>query len=193
MPMSESGQTEKNSVRAYVFRFAPGLGHCSMRSSCLKGVESRCDAIALGSNISVSAPFVWRCLTGSTMAPFSHSPGHRRRSPAPGSHRTWRAALPHHALRQLVHSTASACSFPYRFIQNQSRTCVVALKGDAAAEKSQDRLSRDFLDCSIFDFCNNICQEQPSPRNAAGLWDIAGWSAKRGARMRSEDCSRVRL
>jgi len=40
------------------------------------------------------------------------APGHRRRSPAPGSHRTWRAALPHHALRQLVHSTASACSFP---------------------------------------------------------------------------------
>ncbi len=32
-----------------------------------------------------------------------------------------------------------------------------------------------------------------SPRNAAGLRDIAGWSAKRGARMRSEDCSRVRL
>jgi 2-polyprenyl-6-methoxyphenol hydroxylase-like FAD-dependent oxidoreductase len=32
--------------------------------------------VALGSNISVSAPFVWRCLTGSTMAPFSH-PAHR--------------------------------------------------------------------------------------------------------------------
>jgi hypothetical protein len=45
-------------------------------------------------------------------APFPIPPGHRRRSPAPGSHRTWRAALPHHALRQLVHSTASACSFP---------------------------------------------------------------------------------
>ena len=40
-------------------------------------------------------------------------PGHRRRSPTPGSHRTWRAALPHHALRRLIHSTASACSFPY--------------------------------------------------------------------------------
>jgi hypothetical protein len=38
-------------------------------------------------------------------------PGHRRRSPASGSHRTWRADLLHHALRQLVHSTASACSF----------------------------------------------------------------------------------
>jgi hypothetical protein len=35
-------------------------------------------------------------------------PGHRRRSPTSGSHRTWRAALPHHALRQLIHSTAFA-------------------------------------------------------------------------------------
>ena len=33
---------------------------------------------------------------------------------------------------------------PYRFIQNRSRTFVVALKSDAAAEKSKDRLSRDF-------------------------------------------------
>jgi hypothetical protein len=41
------------------------------------------------------APFVWRCLTGSTLAPFPHPPGHRRRSPAPGSHRTWRADFPH--------------------------------------------------------------------------------------------------
>src|SRR5208337_4221300 len=40
-------------------------------------------------------------------------PGHRGQSPAPDSHRTWRADLPHHALRQLVHSTASTCSFPY--------------------------------------------------------------------------------
>ena len=30
------GQTEKNSVRAYVFRFALELGHCSTRSACLK-------------------------------------------------------------------------------------------------------------------------------------------------------------
>ena len=45
---------------------------------------------------------------------------------------------------------------PYRFIQNLSRTFVTALKGDAAAEKSKDQLWRDFLGCSIFDFCNNI-------------------------------------
>src|ERR1700738_3936023 len=34
----------------------------------------------------------------------SSPPGRRKRSPAPGSHRTWRADFPHHALRQLVHS-----------------------------------------------------------------------------------------
>src|SRR6266849_9879849 len=32
-PMSVRGQTEKNSVRAYVFRFALELGHCSMQSA----------------------------------------------------------------------------------------------------------------------------------------------------------------
>jgi len=36
----------------------------------------------------------------------------------------------------------------------------VALKNDAAAEKSKDQLSRDFLGCSIFDFCNNICHKR---------------------------------
>src|SRR4029077_17165686 len=43
---------------------------------------------------------------------------------------------------------------PYRFIQNRSLISVVALKSDAAAEKPKDQLSRDFLGCSIFDFCN---------------------------------------
>jgi hypothetical protein len=43
---------------------------------------------------------------------------------------------------------------PYRFIQNRSRTSAVALKSDAAAEKSKDQLSRDFPGRSIFDFCN---------------------------------------
>src|SRR6202163_1107455 len=52
-------------------------------------VESRCDAVALGSNISVSAPFVRRCLTGSTISPFSHP-----------AHRTGQADFPHPALGQ---------------------------------------------------------------------------------------------
>jgi hypothetical protein len=34
--MSVEGQTEKNSVRAYVFRFALKLGHRSTQSACLK-------------------------------------------------------------------------------------------------------------------------------------------------------------
>jgi hypothetical protein len=37
--MSGMGQTEKSSVRAYVFRFALELGHCSMPSACLKGAN----------------------------------------------------------------------------------------------------------------------------------------------------------
>ena len=45
---------------------------------------------------------------------------------------------------------------PYRFIQNRSRASAVALKSDAAAEKSRDQLSRDFPGRSIFDICNNI-------------------------------------
>jgi hypothetical protein len=38
--MSEMGQTEKNSVRAHVFRFALELGHCSTQSACLKRATS---------------------------------------------------------------------------------------------------------------------------------------------------------
>jgi hypothetical protein len=33
---------------------------------------------------------------------------------------------------------------PYHLIQNRSRTSIVALKSDAAAERSKDQLSRDF-------------------------------------------------
>src|SRR5437879_13305797 len=65
-------------------------------------VESRCDAVALGSSISVAAPFVWRCLSGSTMAPFPHP-----------AHRTGQADFPHPALGQdftLSRATPSAAS-----------------------------------------------------------------------------------
>src|ERR1039457_4563875 len=40
-------------------------------------------------NISVAAPFVWRCLSGSTVTPFPHP-----------AHRTGHADLPHPALGQ---------------------------------------------------------------------------------------------
>jgi hypothetical protein len=39
--MSHLRQTEKNSVRAHVFRFALELGHRSIRSGCLRGAELR--------------------------------------------------------------------------------------------------------------------------------------------------------
>src|SRR5882757_5966768 len=38
--MSELGQTEKNSLRADVFRVIPESGHCSMQSACLKGANT---------------------------------------------------------------------------------------------------------------------------------------------------------
>jgi len=41
------------------------------------------------------------------------------------------------------------------------------LKSDAAAKKSKDQLSRDFLSRSIFDFCNNIGQEATFEMNEA--------------------------
>jgi hypothetical protein len=62
-----SGQTAGRSV----------LGRVEMWRGCCR------------SNISVSAPFVWRCLSGSTMAPFPHP-----------AHRTGQADFPHPALGQ---------------------------------------------------------------------------------------------
>jgi hypothetical protein len=38
------GQTEKNSVRAYVFRVTPESGHCPMQSAYLKGAMKRTHA-----------------------------------------------------------------------------------------------------------------------------------------------------
>ena len=49
------------------------------------------------SDISVSAPFVWRCLSGSTVAPFPHP-----------AHRTGRADFPHPA-RTRPHAFVLAC------------------------------------------------------------------------------------
>ena len=52
----------------------------------------------------------------------------------------WRTKI----LRAADALDARRCGGPYRFIQNRSPTFVVALKGDAAADKSRNRLSRDF-------------------------------------------------
>src|SRR3981081_1868882 len=53
------------------------------------------------SNISVSASFVWRCLSGSTMTPFPHP-----------AHRTGHADFPHPALGQKRHAFAHDTSRP---------------------------------------------------------------------------------
>src|SRR5260370_25926132 len=81
---------------------------------------------------------------------------------------------------------------PYRFMQNRSRTSVVALKSDAAVEKSKDQLSRDFPRRSIFDFCNNICQNPTSrcelihipDRPICALVSLQGRPFSRGAKWR---------
>src|SRR5215212_367603 len=47
---SAVGQTEKNSVRAYVVRFAPELGHCSMQSAlriCARSGHEDCRSRSL--------------------------------------------------------------------------------------------------------------------------------------------------
>src|SRR5713101_8203579 len=54
-------------------------------------------------DISVSAPFVWRCLSGSTMTPFPHP-----------AHRTGHADLPHPALGQDFHAFTHGTSCPSR-------------------------------------------------------------------------------
>ena len=42
--MSDLGQTEKNSLRANVFRVTPESGHCFMQSACLKCARTRTSA-----------------------------------------------------------------------------------------------------------------------------------------------------
>src|ERR1017187_9415701 len=70
-----------------IARVCPAIGLADVQGPLC--VESRCDAVALGSSISVATPFVRWCLTGSTMAPFSHP-----------AHRTGQADFPHPALGQ---------------------------------------------------------------------------------------------
>src|ERR1700722_6227883 len=52
----------------------------------------------------------------------------------------WRTKI----LRAADASYARRREGPHRFTQNRSRISVVALKSDAAVEKSKDQLSRDF-------------------------------------------------
>jgi hypothetical protein len=84
-------------------------------------VESRCDAVALGSNISVAAPFVRRCLTGSTVAPFPHP-----------AHRTGQADFPHPALGQNLTLSPTA-----RRVQAGSSVRGRSARKDARVDRSR--------------------------------------------------------
>jgi len=69
-------------------------------------LESRCGAVAVGRTY-LFPPFVWRCLSGSTVTPFPHP-----------AHRTGHADLPRPALGQdltplLSRATPSAVSEPF--------------------------------------------------------------------------------
>ena len=70
----------------------------ALQNSCHGGVEMWRGGGRL--SISGSAPFVWRCLTGSAMAPFPHP-----------AHRTGRVDFPHPALGQdLTPSPTARCT-----------------------------------------------------------------------------------
>ena len=115
--MVESGQSEKNSVRAFFFRFA-GLGQKAKYSPLAdvfrfgpnNGHRSTGSACPFGADI-VAKVFL----------------GCRSK--------ILRAADAFYARRR---------EGPYRFIQNRSWISVPILKAEAAAGKSKDRLSRDF-------------------------------------------------
>jgi len=79
-----SGQKRRFDTRS----ITSGLPHkrsFSVSVACLKSVESRCGAVALGRTYPLP-PFVWRCLSGSTIAPFPH--------PLIGRVEGWRAGGP---------------------------------------------------------------------------------------------------
>src|ERR1700741_1000261 len=94
-PNDESPQVIFSLARQRLLKFGP---HGAKRLFSTASVESRCGAVALGSNISVSASFVWRCLSGSTVTPFPHP-----------AHRTGQANLSHPALGQDFTPSPTAC------------------------------------------------------------------------------------
>ena len=63
---------------------------------------------------------------------------------------------------------------PYRFIQNRSRISVVALKSDAAAEKSKDRLREIFRVVRFSTFATISAHRVISP--GRGIWSLSGHS-----------------
>src|SRR5450631_831179 len=65
------------------------------------------------------------------------------------------------------------CEGPHCFAQKRPRTFASALQRVAAVEASKNPLSRDFRYRSIFDFCNNICQQQNSLTDQAAVTSSA--------------------
>ena len=74
-----------------------GLAPTGKRRLVTAHVESRCGAVVLGRAYLFAAPFVWRCLSGSTMTPFPHP-----------AHRTGHADFPHPALGQDLTPSSTA-------------------------------------------------------------------------------------
>jgi hypothetical protein len=66
------------------------------------------------------------------------------------------------AYRSASAFTASTAPLRAAWSLGLPRAFIVALTSEAAAVRSRDQLSRDFLGCPIFDFCNNICQQRKS-------------------------------
>src|SRR5882762_1470992 len=60
-PLWVIAQTEKNSLRANVFRVTPESGHCSMQSACLKGANRR-HALRTQAKPPLRSPICGRCL-----------------------------------------------------------------------------------------------------------------------------------
>src|SRR5262249_40549365 len=92
------------------FCYAPG-GDRRLPADGLKSVGSECDAGGFRSTISVAAPFVWRCLTRSPVAPVSTPLSSNRtcRFAASGS-RTRRHAFTHDGPRpSWVRRTSRKC------------------------------------------------------------------------------------
>jgi hypothetical protein len=64
---------------------------------------------------------------------------------------------------------------PHQFTQTQPRTVLLVLKSRAAAERPNNRPSRDFRSRSIFDFFNSIGAKRPLAK-AAKSAEVPEWT-----------------
>jgi hypothetical protein len=84
--------------------------------------------------------------------------------------RPWRSGLPGYVCRDDLksahcdecHLIGIAGDATLKALVRYRQGCCRRSALSLAAEKPKDQLSRDFLGCSIFDFCNNIGQKQTS-------------------------------